>query len=103
MLGISKSFKRLKVQRQRKLCKYYSIGNSQAKCYIQKVLLPRIIKNDTDCKTVCFIPQVQDVLELSEASLNHDREMKLCLVSFRNSYNFKCELVKEYIFVHYIQ
>ena len=66
MLGITKSIKSLKVQRQRGTCKDYSIGDSQAKCYLQNVLLPKLLKNGTNCEGVCHIPQLQDILELSE-------------------------------------
>ena len=66
MLGITKSIKRLKIQKQRGNCKDYPIGDSQAKCYIQMVLLPKILKNDTNCQKVCKIPQLQDILEFSQ-------------------------------------
>ena len=65
MLGISKSIKRHKIQQRNGKCIQYSLGDSQAKCYIEKVLIPKLIHNDTQCTRICNVPQLQDILELS--------------------------------------
>ena len=65
MLGISKSIKRHKIQQRNGKCIQYSLGDSQAKCYLEKILIPKLLQNDTQCTRICNVPQLQNILELS--------------------------------------
>ena len=66
MLGISKSIKRHRIQKTNGKCIEYTKGNSQAKCYIEKVLIPKLVQNSTGCTRICTIPQFWDILELAD-------------------------------------
>ena len=79
-LGISKEVKKWNVQKKENACKVYKPSDSQAKCYIRKVMLKDYynagnIMNCTDgSKNVtvraCMIPQNMDVLKLAEIYTN---------------------------------
>ena len=70
LLGISKSIKRHKIQQRNGKCIQYTLGNSQAKCYIEKVLIPKLVQNGTGCTRICSVPQLQNILELSNLTLS---------------------------------
>lgn len=73
-IGITKKQKYLHVQRDNGACKDYKPHDSQAKCNLKKVLLPRFL-NDSGTTGLCLmknithrclIPQAYDILSMSD-------------------------------------
>ena len=69
ILGITKEVRNLNIQRDEGKCKDYDPEDSQAKCYLEQVLMKKL-KNESiieDCENVpklCLIPQAKDIINI---------------------------------------
>ena len=92
ILGITKEVKNLKTQRDEGKCKDYDPEDSQAKCYLEQVLMAKM-KNESiieDCKNatkICLIPQAKDIINILG-----DHDLDQCTT--KNEYDCMIDLLK---------